>query len=148
MLRPGFGGKAVRLCGVRNTKPSERKMISVLVVEDSPVVKELMVHILSSDPAIRVMGTAGDGEEALEAVERLKPDIITMDIHMPKMNGLDATRRIMETHPTPIVVVSGTTDFTDTSKAFRAIESGALAVLQKPSGVGHSDHEQSVSELI
>ena len=123
-------------------------MIRVLVVEDSPTVREFLLQILRSDPAIEVVGTAETGEEALEAVARTQPDIITMDVHMPKMNGFDATRRIMETHPTPIVIVSGTTDFTDTSKAFRAIESGALAVLQKPSGAGHSDHEQGVSELI
>jgi two-component system chemotaxis response regulator CheB len=123
-------------------------MIRVLVVEDSPTVREFLLQILRSDPAIEVVGTAETGEEALEAVARTQPDIITMDVHMPKMNGFDATRRIMETHPTPIVIVSGTTDFTDTSKAFRAIESGALAVLQKPSGAGHSDHEQAVSELI
>ncbi|MFZ1011489.1 MAG: chemotaxis-specific protein-glutamate methyltransferase CheB [Candidatus Sulfotelmatobacter sp.] len=123
-------------------------MIRVLVVEDSPTVREFLLQILRSDPAIEVVGTAETGEEALEAVARTQPDIITMDVHMPKMNGFDATRRIMETHPTPIVIVSGTTDFTDTSKAFRAIESGALAVLQKPSGAGHLDHEQGVSELI
>jgi two-component system chemotaxis response regulator CheB len=123
-------------------------MIRVLVVEDSPTVRELLLQILRSDPAIQVVGTAETGEEALEAVERTRPDIITMDVHMPRMNGFDATRRIMETRPTPIVIVSGTTDFTDTSKAFRAIESGALAVLQKPPGLGHPDHEHSVAELI
>lgn len=123
-------------------------MIRVLVVEDSPTVREFLIQILRSDPAIEVVGTAETGEEALEAVERTRPDIITMDVHMPRMNGFDATRRVMETHPTPIVIVSGTTDFTDTAKAFRAIESGALAVLQKPSGAGHPDHERSTSELI
>jgi two-component system, chemotaxis family, protein-glutamate methylesterase/glutaminase len=123
-------------------------MIRVLVVEDSPTVREFLLQILRSDPAIEVVATAETGEEALEAVERTRPDIITMDVHMPRMNGFDATRRIMETRPTPIVIVSGTTDFTDTAKAFRAIESGALAVLQKPSGVGHPDHEQNISELI
>src|SRR3984893_6130981 len=123
-------------------------MIRVLIVEDSPTVRELLVQILCSDPAIEVVGTAETGEEAIETVERTRPDIITMDVHMPRMNGFDATRRIMETHPTPIVIVSGTTDFTDTAKAFRAIESGALAVLQKPSGVGHPDHEQNILELI
>ena len=81
--------------------------IKVLVVEDSPVVRELLVHILGTDPDIRVIGTANNGEEALQAVIREKPDVITMDFHMPKMNGLDATRKIMETHPTPIVIISG-----------------------------------------
>src|SRR5258708_3921258 len=123
-------------------------MIRVLVVEDSPTVREFLLQILCSDPAIEVIATAETGEEALEAVERFSPDIITMDIHMPKMNGFDATRQIMETHPTPIVIVSGTADATDTAKAFRAIESGALAVLSKPAVVGHPDHQQSTAELV
>jgi two-component system chemotaxis response regulator CheB len=123
-------------------------MIRVLVVEDSPTVRELLLQILGSDPAITVVGTAATGEEAIEAVQRTRPDIITMDVHMPRMNGFDATRRIMETHATPIIIVSGAADATDTAKAFRAIESGALAVLRKPLGVGHPDHEQGASELI
>jgi two-component system chemotaxis response regulator CheB len=123
-------------------------MIRVLVVEDSPTVREFLLQILCSDPAIEVVGTAETGEEALEAVERFRPDIITMDIHMPRMNGFDATRRIMETHPTPIVIVSGAADATDTAKAFRAIESGALAVLSKPAGLGHPEHEQTKAELV
>jgi two-component system, chemotaxis family, protein-glutamate methylesterase/glutaminase len=123
-------------------------MIRVLVVEDSPTVRELLICILSSDPAIEVVGTAQTGEEALEAVEHIRPDLITMDVHMPKMNGFDATRRIMETRPTPIVIVSGTADTSDTTKAFRAIESGALAILQKPSGPGHPGHEQNSVDLL
>jgi two-component system chemotaxis response regulator CheB len=123
-------------------------MIRVLVVEDSPTVREFLLQTLCSDPAIEVVATAKTGEEALEAVERFRPDIITMDIHMPRMNGFDATRRIMETHPTPIVIVSGAADATDTAKAFRAIESGALAVLSKPAGVGHPAHRQSTAELV
>lgn len=123
-------------------------MIRVLVVEDSPTVRDFLLQILCSDPVIEVIGTAESGEEALEAVERTRPDIITMDVHMPKMNGFDATRRIMETRPTPIVIVSGAEDAMDTAKAFRAIESGALAVLRKPSGLGHPAHEQSTAELV
>ncbi len=118
------------------------------MVEDSPTIRDFLIQILCSDPAIEVVGTAETGEEALEAVERFRPDIITMDIHMPRMNGFDATRRIMEAHPTPIVIVSGAADATDTAKAFRAIESGALAVLSKPTGVGHPDHQQSTAELV
>lgn len=123
-------------------------MIKVLVVEDSRVVREFLVRILSADPEIEVIGTANDGEEALDAVSRTRPDVITMDIHMPRLDGLQATRRIMETHPTPIIVVSGTTDESEVATTFHAMEAGALAVLRRPTGLGHPDHGATSRELL
>lgn len=123
-------------------------MIRVLVVEDSPVVREFLVHVLGADPGIHVIETANNGEQALEAVARTRPDVITMDIHMPKLDGMEATRRIMETYPTPIIIVSGSTDPREVATTFRAMEAGALAVLRRPAGIGHPDHEASTSELI
>ena len=109
-------------------------MIRVLVVEDSPVVQEFLVHILGSDPGIEVVGTANNGEEAIQAVEQKRPDVITMDIHMPKLNGLDATQRIMETHPTPIVIVSGSSNVREAAWAFQAMEAGAVAAVERQIG--------------
>jgi two-component system chemotaxis response regulator CheB len=123
-------------------------MVRVVVVEDSPVVRELLLYILGSDPEIEIVATAGTGEAALQAVERTRPDVITMDVHMPKMNGLDATRIIMQTHPTPIVIVSGAFDVVETAGVFRAIEAGALAVLPRPFGIGHPEHERSAADLV
>ncbi len=85
-------------------------MIRVLVVEDSRVAQQFLTHILDSDPEIQVVGTASDGGEAIEAAKRLKPHVITMDVNMPKMDGYNATRRIMETNPTPIVIVTASYD--------------------------------------
>ena len=123
-------------------------MIRVLVVEDSPVVREFISQILCTDPAIQIIATAEDGQEALDLLERIRPDVITMDIQMPRMNGFDACRRIMETRPMPIVIVSGTIDVTETVNAFRAMEAGALAILPRPAGLGHADHERTAADLI
>jgi Chemotaxis response regulator containing a CheY-like receiver domain and a methylesterase domain len=122
-------------------------MIKVLIVEDSPTMRELLTHILESDTAIQVVKTVRDGAEAVAAVRRWRPNIITMDVHMPKMNGFEATRRIMATQPVPIIIVSGT--LTDQVAAtFRAIEAGALAFVRHPPGPGHPDHEAAAAELV
>jgi two-component system chemotaxis response regulator CheB len=123
-------------------------MINVLIVEDSKVAQEFLVHIFTSDPAIQVVGVADNGEEALEAVKQKHPDVITMDIHMPKVDGFEATRAIMETVPTPIVIVSASTSAKDLASTFRAMEAGALAVVLRPPGIGHSEHQAAARELI
>lgn len=107
-------------------------MIKVLVVDDSGVARELIAHILSGDPNITVIGTAKDGVEAVEAVARLKPDVVTMDIIMPKMDGYKATRQIMETNPVPIVIVTASLVQEEVENTWRSVEAGAVAVLQKP----------------
>ncbi|HEV8692677.1 MAG TPA: chemotaxis-specific protein-glutamate methyltransferase CheB [Lysobacter sp.] len=122
--------------------------VRVLVVDDSAVLRELIVHLLSSDPDIQVVGTANNGKEAVEAAKQKKPDVITMDFHMPTMNGLDATRRIMETHPVPIVVLSASTVPDEAASAFRMLEAGALAIVEKPLGIDHPDHEVATRKLL
>jgi len=123
-------------------------MIKVLIVDDSIVAQELLVHILGSDPEIHIMGTTGNGEEALKFLETNRPDVITMDINMPRMDGYEVTRRIMETQPVPIVIVTASWDPKEVATSFRAIEAGALASLKKPTGVGHPDHEKETRELV
>ena len=123
-------------------------MINVLIVDDSAAVRLHLGSILESDPDIRIMGAVGNGEEAVRFVENKRPDVITMDIDMPKMNGLEAIRRIMETQPLPIVVVSASFDKNDVEKTFLAMDAGAIAVANKPLGVGHPNSERTARELV
>ena len=123
-------------------------VIKVLIVEDSPVARQFLTYVLTSDPAIQVVGTANNGVEALKSLEKNRPDVITMDIHMPMMDGFEATRRIMETVPTPIVIVSGSTGANEIASTFRAIEAGALAVVRRPPGINHEEFETGSRELI
>jgi two-component system chemotaxis response regulator CheB len=129
-------------------KLSGAEMIRVLIVEDSPVVRELLTFILSSDPAIQVIATARDGVVAIRAVREMRPDVVTMDIVMPNMDGFEATRIIMETTPTPIVIVSASWDPKEVAKTFQAMEAGALAAIAKPVGITHPNYEQHTKELI
>ncbi|WP_198674741.1 chemotaxis-specific protein-glutamate methyltransferase CheB [Rhodoferax ferrireducens] len=122
--------------------------IRVLVVDHSAVVRELLVHILNSDPQLQVIGVAVDGEEAITAAQRLRPDVIVMDIHLPLLDGFTATRRIMESAPTRIVMATATTDPKEVAANFRAVEAGALAVLTKPTGPDEPDFAASAQELV
>jgi two-component system chemotaxis response regulator CheB len=123
-------------------------MIKVLIIEDSPSKREFLTRILASAPDILVIGASNNGDEALEAVKRYRPDVITLDINMPKMGGLETTRRIMETHPTPIVVISGNAGPHETLTTFRAMEAGALALLGLPAGITDPNHDSMARELV
>jgi two-component system chemotaxis response regulator CheB len=81
-------------------------MIRVLVVDDSRVLTKIVSRILERDPAIQVAGTAENGLEAIEKVESLKPDVVTLDIEMPVMNGIEALKHIMATNPLPVIMLS------------------------------------------
>ena len=95
-----------------------------------------------------MVGIVNNGAEALAAVKERRPDIITMDIHMPKMDGYEATRAIMASQPTPIVIVSASASATGDAATFRALEAGALAVLLLPPGMGHPGYAAAAQELI
>jgi two-component system chemotaxis response regulator CheB len=121
-------------------------MIRVLVVEDSMVARQLLVHILQSDPQIEVVGQASEGQEAIDLSSQLQPDLITMDVQMPGMDGMQATQKIMSTEPRPIVIVSAQ-DPSDVRTSMASMGAGALAILPKPTGPTDPYFEARAREL-
>ena len=105
-------------------------LIKILVVDDSAFMRKALTMMLESDPQIKVIGTARDGEEGFEKVKKLKPDLVTMDIEMPRMDGLTSLRQIMQSHPVPVMMVSSlTTD--GASATLDALDMGAVDFIPK-----------------
>lgn len=123
-------------------------MVKVLIVDDSPTVSEYLEYILSSDPEIEIIGKLTDGKKAVEFVGRQKPDLITMDIDMPVMNGLEATRRIMSSTPVPIIVVTASRNANDAKVSMEALAAGALTVIEKPQGFERAGEEILVKKMV
>jgi two-component system chemotaxis response regulator CheB len=122
--------------------------IKVLIVDDSALSRDLLTHVLTSDPAIEIIGCVRSGPEAVAALAKRRPDVVTMDIHMPGMDGYEVTRQIMETQPLPIVIVSASFDPEDVAKMFRALEAGAVAGVEKPPGPTDPKYATYAARLI
>jgi two-component system, chemotaxis family, protein-glutamate methylesterase/glutaminase len=123
------------------------KRIRVLVVDDSATSRLLLVEILRADEEIEVVGQAADGVEALAMVKRLSPDIVTMDVHMPRLDGFAATKRIMVEAPTPILIITSV-DARALSISLEAIRAGALAVQAKPGDPSAPGFDEEARELV
>src|SRR5438034_7231414 len=107
---------------------------TVLVVDDSAFMRKLIAEMVESSGIFRVVGTAADGIEALQKIRALKPDIVTLDIEMPRLNGLQALERIMAEMPRPVVMLSAAGSELGNEMTLRALERGALEFVKKPSG--------------
>ena len=112
----------------------QSRAIRVLVVEDSVTVRRRLCEVLATDPSFEVVGEAADGKRAIELCAALKPDVITMDMMLPIMTGLAATEYIMAFCPTPILIVSSSTNRGELFKTYDALAAGAVDVLEKPNG--------------
>ncbi len=123
-------------------------MISVLIVDDSRTVLHYLSALVSADPEMTVIGTAVDGFDAVDLVKRLTPDVVIMDIEMPELDGIAATRKIMAESPVPIVICSTSMDHDSTEMSYRAIEAGALAAVAKPKGPGAPGAQETVKRLL
>jgi len=130
-----------------STVSSQPKKFRVLVVDDSTFMRRVLETIFNSDDQLQVVGHAKDGREAIALAETLKPDVITMDLNMPHMDGLQATAHIMTTNPRPIVVVSSETK-EGAASTLKTLELGAIEFVTKPTGGVDLDMQSVKEELI
>ncbi len=122
-------------------------MIKLLIVDDSATVRSLLKKGLSQDPEIEVVGTAGNPFEARDLISKTDPDVITLDVEMPRMDGIEFLQRIMASHPIPVIMVSGMTE-RGKQLTLEALASGAVDFQPKPSGSGgRKGLEEMVSTL-
>lgn len=121
--------------------------VRVLVADDSPTIRHYLKELITDMGHMVVIGEAKNGQEVVDLVHKTRPDVISMDINMPKMDGLEATRQIMADIPTPVVVVSGLVE-SDIELSLKALEAGALAVVEKPPDRHSPSFESKRRELI
>lgn len=118
-----------------------------MIVEDSLVVRQLLSALITRDPRLMLVAAVASAEEAYLEIQRVRPDVISMDIRLPGDSGLDATRRIMAEHPTPIVVFADSINDSSLKISMNALRAGALSVVEKPVGTLSDGYEELAETL-
>src|SRR6266853_3790486 len=126
---------------------NQAKRIRVMIVEDSRPVREMLEYIIGRDARLQIVASVGSAEEALRQLCEVSPDVISMDIRLPGMNGFEATQRIMSEKPTPIVVVSASVESEELNISMNALRAGALSVMEKPVSTSHRDYAALAGRL-
>src|SRR6478735_12709556 len=121
-------------------------VVRVLVVDDSAYVRKVVRQMLSRSPFVEVVGAARDGTEALELVEQLRPDVVTLDLNMPQSDGLDFLRRQMARRPLPVIVLSVASESGEL--VMQALDAGAVDVVQKPTALATDKVFEIADELV
>lgn len=121
--------------------------VSVVIVDDSSVQRRFVRMVLDADPGLVVVGEARNGRDALALVERLRPNVVLMDLHLPMMNGIEAIERIMAVRPTPILVYSAFVDGDDRDNAAAALAAGAVDIMAKPMANGNDTLDKYADDL-
>jgi two-component system chemotaxis response regulator CheB len=119
-----------------------------MIVEDLATTREMLVYALASEVDIEIVAVAKDGAEAVAMAGKLKPDIILMDINMPVLNGYEASQKIMEENPTPILLMSATWDIKEVKQIVKSMHIGVLGVYEKPYGLGHPRYKELYEKIL
>ena len=122
--------------------------IKVVLVEDSAIALQILHRLIDSSPEASVVGTAQDGAEGLKVIAQTMPDVICTDLQMPRMDGLEFTKKVMSEFPCPILVVSNTVHPSDVDNIFNLMQAGALDFFPKPSSGSATDYDKLQSTLI
>ena len=115
--------------------------IKVMLVEDSPVALGLYKRLLESSPDVEIVGTAGNGAEAVNMISQVQPEVMITDLHMPQMDGFELIKNVMATYPIPILVLSNVVQKGDIENRFEAMKAGAVEIMPKPQGGGDNADE-------
>lgn len=120
----------------------------MIVVDDSPTARQAIAALLATDPGIRLLGQAETGRQAVEMCDRLAPDVVIMDAVMPDMDGVEATRRLMEHGAPPVLIVTAYAESADMDIVFRAMRAGAVDVVSKLDVLGADADPKSQADFL
>lgn len=130
-----------------NLKSNNTNLIKVLIVDDSAFMRRVLTDLIESEESLTVIGTAFDGRDALDKVEKLNPDVITMDVEMPVMDGIDCLKVIMQKFPKPVVMLSSVTEM-GTELTLKALEEGAVDFVAKPKNIFDIKNDKKKNEIV
>lgn len=122
----------------------DKQKIRVLIAEDSALIQKVLKNMVENDDRFELVAIASNGKQAVELTQKLKPDVISMDVNMPELDGVEATKQIMDLQPTPIVIVSSYYNSTEIELAIRVLDAGAVTIMEKPNGPGHPKYDYTL----
>ncbi len=130
-----------------NFKPKKSNLIKVLIVDDSAFMRKVLSDMIDSEESLTVIGTATDGKDALVKIEQLDPDVITLDVEMPIMDGINCLKEIMQRFPKPVIMLSSGTDH-GAELTIRALDEGAVDFIAKPKNIFDIKNDKKKNEII
>ncbi len=130
-----------------NFKPKKSNLIKVLIVDDSAFMRKVLSDMIDSEESLTVIGTATDGKDALVKIEQLDPDVITLDVEMPVMDGINCLKEIMQRFPKPVIMLSSGTDH-GAELTIRALDEGAVDFIAKPKNIFDIKNDKKKNEII